>query len=312
VKKPSNGKVIYLTLDQLVIVDGFNVRENMGDLKALAGSIMENGVKLPLQGYKLKDKNEAGDDVYAITNGHRRYAALESINDPAIFIPFIVEPRGYKEEDRTFDLLTLNDGKPLGMLEEAEAFRRLMDFGWKEKDIAKKIGKSATHVVNCMLLMTATDKVKKLVNDDKVSATLVVEMLKKADPKEVEKDLIAGAKVAKEEYTEKTEKVKTPSAKARAPKKEKVTAKHVKKAGSKNEAAAPAKAEKKQAAPADKISTEKLERLHEALSGYDEGVQIPEAFEVLEALIKWGKGQIETAELGGYFFEPEGETTTDE
>ena len=166
---------------KLGIVKGFNVRQDMGDISALAASIEQVGLKNALRGWK-------NGDTYMITDGHRRYEALKLLAGKGVNVlaPFIVEPKAYNDEDRTLDMLTTNDGKNLNLLEESDVYKRLLGYGWDAAEIAKKSGKSQTHISNCLLLQSASTNLKKEIYSGKVAASTVIEMLKKESPAEVE------------------------------------------------------------------------------------------------------------------------------
>src|SRR5689334_13723541 len=97
--------------DNLLLIEGLNIREDMGDLEGLAASIKEHGVKVPLRGYK-----EKGADRYCVVDGHRRYAALQILASQGvngILVPFVTEPQKYSDEQRVIDMFIMNDGKNL-------------------------------------------------------------------------------------------------------------------------------------------------------------------------------------------------------
>ncbi|MGL5074881.1 MAG: ParB/RepB/Spo0J family partition protein, partial [Waterburya sp.] len=156
-QRPTRREMYAVPFENLRIIDDYNVRYDYGDIKELASSIAENGIKVPLRGYKE-------GDLFYITSGHRRYKAMQLLDKKGyteLNAPFIPEARGYGEEQRTVDLILTNDGKKLTMLEEAEVVHRLMNnFGKKMKEVAKQIGKSVAHVDNCLLLLSAPDDLK--------------------------------------------------------------------------------------------------------------------------------------------------------
>lgn len=179
--RPTRRDMFFVGFEFLRIVEGFNVRYDYGDLEELANSIAENGVKVPLRGYKDKD-------LYYITDGHRRYRALKLLQERGIEVnaPFVVETKDYNDEKRTLDLLLTNDGKKLTLLEEADVYTRLHNFGWSQSEIARKTGKSLTHISNCFLLMSASTKLLRMIREGKVSATVVIDNLKEVSSKELE------------------------------------------------------------------------------------------------------------------------------
>ena len=126
-ERPQRKDVLYLPIEQINIEPDFNVRQDMGDLSALAKSIEENGIKNPIRGFKR-------EGVYWITDGHRRYYAAKILVKKGIDvkIPLISEGHLVTEEQRVIDMLVCNDGKKLNPIEESEAVARLFNYGYSE------------------------------------------------------------------------------------------------------------------------------------------------------------------------------------
>lgn len=68
------GDVWKVPFDNLHLVEGLNIRTDYGDIEELAASILANGVKVALQGYR------DGEQFYVV-DGHRRYTALKLLAD---------------------------------------------------------------------------------------------------------------------------------------------------------------------------------------------------------------------------------------
>lgn len=118
----------------LIALEEFNVRIDYGDIDSLALSIIENGVKVPLSGYRK------GNHFY-VTDGFRRTRAIKlaiELGYEIKEIPFVVEPLKYTNVDRIFDMIIKNDGKQLTALEQGEAFKRLTEQGLSQSEISKK------------------------------------------------------------------------------------------------------------------------------------------------------------------------------
>lgn len=168
--------LFHARLSDLEVEEGFNVRYDYGDLEELTASIIENGVKVPVRGAK----NKTGK--YVLTDGHRRYAAVKNavenkgIDESKILIPLIPDGK-IKSEDRILGMIVYNDGKKLTLLEEAEVYKRL-EGTLSQADIARKVGKTPTHISNLIKLASTSDKVKEQIRSGKVSASLVIEQLK--------------------------------------------------------------------------------------------------------------------------------------
>jgi ParB family chromosome partitioning protein len=159
----------------IVIVDGFNVRTDMGDIEALADSILETGLQVPLMAKKVK-----GEDKFELVDGHRRMTAVKYLLSKGYDIPFVkVLPFTGNEEDRVLAMVTTGTGqKPLTELEQAEAIKRLVTFHYKPEEIAKKVGKSLPHIYNMLTLANASKKVKELVSSGDISGTTIVHIVR--------------------------------------------------------------------------------------------------------------------------------------
>lgn len=181
ITKAKRTDMFLVPIGQIEVEEGFNPREDYGDIEELAQSIKQNGVRQPLKGFKKR-----GMEIYVLTDGHRRLKAAQlAIKKGAEIaaLPFLIETQS--EDRRTLDLLLMNEGKPLTMLEEAEVYRRLKSYGWSEKQIAKESGKTQTAISNCLLLLTASPALKDKIKQGLVSATTVLEKLRKKDSVQV-------------------------------------------------------------------------------------------------------------------------------
>lgn len=182
IKQVAESKKDYFMLDpaKIVVMDGFNVRRRTPELAAhldgLKTSIMEIGIQEPLTVYMEGDEPR-------LTNGHCRLEAVMMARAEGADIktvPCIVESRYSSQEDRTLSLIVRNAGKSLEPLEEAEVFKRLLGYGWQIGDIAKKTGRSVTHVNNMLELSAAAPEVKALVDAGDISATTAHKVTKQA------------------------------------------------------------------------------------------------------------------------------------
>lgn len=162
----------------IIIVDGFNVRTDMGDIEAMANSILELGLQVPLMGKKVR-----GEDKFELVDGHRRFKAIQFLLAKGHDVPYVkLTPFTGNEEDRVLAMVTTGTGqKPLTELEQAEAIKRLINFHYKPEEIGRKIGKSVPHIYNMILLANATKKIKEIVERGEISGTTVVHIVRQTD-----------------------------------------------------------------------------------------------------------------------------------
>lgn len=176
----------------IIIEDGFNTRRQYTEIEELAASIKENGIKIPLRGYKKGEK-------YVLTDGHRRMKAVQLLSDNGTTIervPFISE-KIISMEARTIEILISNSGVPLTPLELSDTYKRLISYGLTDREIASKTGKSLQHVKETLDLSVITKATAELIADKSVSANSVKKLLKSNTPEEVEqkvKEAVSGPK----------------------------------------------------------------------------------------------------------------------
>lgn len=192
-KQDSQGRaprkdLFFLELDQLATIDGFNVRQDYGDLEELANSIEQNGVRVPIRGYK-----KGGINI--ITDGHRRFKACQLLKERGVDVrvPFLADGRESNEETRVLDMLICNEGKKLNPVEQSEAIKRLVNYGYSEDEIAKKTGFSKTYIANLILLNSAPKKFKDLIASDVVRSTQAMKIWREAKDFDEAIKIIEGA-----------------------------------------------------------------------------------------------------------------------
>lgn len=177
--------------DGVRIDEDFNIRKDYGDLEELKKSLIENGQKVPAQGRRMTDP-DTGEKYYLLSDGHRRLKAAKMAVAEGHQVHFLLttEAAKYSETDRYLDMFIRNSGKSLTPMEEANLFVKLQEKGFTVDGISKQIGKTKVHIYNMLkLLNTATEGTQKLVEEGKVSATTVVNMLQDTAPEVIEANI---------------------------------------------------------------------------------------------------------------------------
>lgn len=126
----------------------------------LASSINENGVFQPIIVKQFGDK-------YIIVSGERRFRACKMLNLETM--PAIV--RGY-DEARVAEIALIENlqREDLTPMEEASAYANIMNtLNLTQAELAKKIGKSRSHITNMLGLLSLPDEVSFLVSKGKIS-----------------------------------------------------------------------------------------------------------------------------------------------
>ena len=148
-------------------------------LEELATSIKEHGVFQPI----IIKKSIKG---YEIIAGERRVkastkAGLEKV--PAIVRDFT------DEEMMEIALLENLQRENLNSIEEATAYRKLLDnLSLTQEELAKKLGKSRSHITNMLGLLSLPEEVKDMISDNKITMSHA-RVLSKIEEKEKVIDL---------------------------------------------------------------------------------------------------------------------------
>ncbi len=153
----------------------FSDPANVAHINELAASIEQVGVREPLKVF-------VENDVPYITNGECRYRAVMLLIERGVEIktvPVLGEDRLGNEADRLFTQFISNSGKQFSAIENAKLFKRLLDMGWQQNDIAKKTGFSGGRVSQLLELLTLPIVLQKFITEGKASASMVLNVFKK-------------------------------------------------------------------------------------------------------------------------------------
>ena len=165
-------QVIHIHTDQVNIVPGRNPRLELDGIEELADSIEENGVRNPI---KVRPNDDKTHHTYELVDGHRRLAACKWLADTKqvnIDIPAMVVEHYKDEVDILVEMMVSNDSLPFAPFEEATLYARLRDeFAMTTDQIAKRVGKSMSHVSDKLALLRADESVKKAVKEKLLSVS---------------------------------------------------------------------------------------------------------------------------------------------
>jgi ParB/RepB/Spo0J family partition protein len=171
-----------IPLENIIIREGFNVRHDYGDIRSLANSILENGQSQPGRVDVL------ANGTFTLTDGHRRFEALKLLASEGheCYFMAVVNKTKTTDEQRIFQMFTTQDSKHLEPIEVAEIFARLSNLGLKQKDIAKKTGKTNTYVSQMLALSTEPVEIKEAISSGKLKVA-TAQKLRKAIPSDKER-----------------------------------------------------------------------------------------------------------------------------
>jgi len=158
----------------LEIEEGFNARPLNLEHVAEMSLAMRNGATFPPLEVRVDDGH------ITVVDGHHRHAAALKL----IAEGFKVEPldcRQFRgdEAKRVAHMLNSASGLALTPLQLAVQYRKLIDLGWTEPQIANRRGKSVQHVKDMIQLADADSDVHQAVNAGQLSGTAALLMIKK-------------------------------------------------------------------------------------------------------------------------------------
>ena len=135
---------------------------NKENLQELTNSIKESGIIQPII---VRVKN---NDKYEIIAGERRWLAAQNagLNEVPVVV---IKADNLKALE--FAIVENVQRQDLNAIEEAQGYQRLIDeFSYDHERIAKFIGKSRSHVTNCIRLLNLPKEVIDYVENEKISA----------------------------------------------------------------------------------------------------------------------------------------------
>jgi ParB family transcriptional regulator, chromosome partitioning protein len=171
-----------IPIERISIDPEFNVRFDSPEVREHIETIRDSIIGQGFQRNRPLTIRLSPDQTSAVViDGHCRLAAVRMAIAAGAEIrnlPCVPEGKGVSAAERTLMLLTANNGLPLAPLEQAEAVKRLLSFGWTETDIGKKIGRTRQHVANLLELAGAPHGVKVMVVNGALSATEAVKTIR--------------------------------------------------------------------------------------------------------------------------------------
>ncbi|MDR2163593.1 MAG: ParB/RepB/Spo0J family partition protein [Clostridiales Family XIII bacterium] len=130
-------------------------------LEGLASSIEKHGLIQPV----MVKPSKYG---YELVAGERRWRAARRAGFKEI--PAIIREVS-SEENALFALIENVQREDLNPMEEAQAYRHIMDdYGLTQEDVAKSVGKSRPYVANTLRLLKLPEKIRGYLSEGKLSA----------------------------------------------------------------------------------------------------------------------------------------------
>ena len=149
-----------------IIPNKHQPRKNFDDdnLKDLTNSIKERGILQPI----IVRKSNEDNSKFEIIAGERRWLAAQKAglhNVPVV----ITEADDLKSLE--FAIVENVQRHDLNSLEEAQGYKRLIDeYNYDQEKVSKFIGKSRSHITNCLRLLTLPIEIINLIESKKLTA----------------------------------------------------------------------------------------------------------------------------------------------
>lgn len=184
---PANGETINTLSLSLLEPSPFQPRRvfDEGAINDLVESIKTKGILQPL----LVRRKQGEENKFEIIGGERRWRASQMAG--LTEVPVLI--KSFSDEEALEVALIENlQRQDLNPLEEAEGYRRLMEeFSNTQEDLAKAVGKSRSHVANTMRLLGLPDKVKKNLEEGKLTSGHARALLNSKNPEQLAEIVIS-------------------------------------------------------------------------------------------------------------------------
>ena len=131
-------------------------------LHDLTNSIKQRGIIQPI----IVRVSADHDSKYEIIAGERRWLAAQKagLHEVPVVITNVNDLKSLE-----FAIIENVQRRDLNAIEEARGYQRLIEeFSYDQEKVAKFIGKSRSHVANCLRLLNLPDNVLKLIEDKKL------------------------------------------------------------------------------------------------------------------------------------------------
>ena len=159
--KSTTNKVLISDL----IRNRYQPRKNFSEteLEDLTNSIKERGIIQPI----IVRNSEGSSSKYEIIAGERRWIAAQKAGLHEVPV-IVTEADDLKSLE--FAIVENVQRHDLNSIEEAQGYQRLIDeFSYDQDKVAKFIGKSRSHVSNCLRLLTLPKDIIELIEQNKIS-----------------------------------------------------------------------------------------------------------------------------------------------
>lgn len=156
-------------------------------LQELSDSIKAHGIMQPIL-VRPNAEDGSGSEGYEIIAGERRWRAAKMASLASV--PVLI--RRLEESKRLeFALIENVQRQDLNVIEEGEGYQSLIDtFGYTQENLSAIVGKSRSHIANCLRMLNLPEAVSQHVRHGDISAGHARALLKAENPAEAAKVVI--------------------------------------------------------------------------------------------------------------------------
>lgn len=194
-QKDKNGtettvnKAYVVPVSELYAEPGFNVREIDQEHVAEFRDAFIAGEYIPPLAVQVTERG-----IKIIDGHHRYYGALAATEAGHPILRIECKDFVGSDADRIAFMVTSSQGKPLSAIERGMAYRRLINQGWTNAEISKKVKRSPADVDLHLQLTECDERIIDMVKSGHIAATTAVAMSKEHGQ---EAARIAGEKLEK-------------------------------------------------------------------------------------------------------------------
>ncbi len=173
-----------IALDK-IIAGVYQPRKNfdINEIQELSNSIKENGLIQPIILRKITD-----EDLYEIIAGERRFRAARLAG---LSVISAIIKKINNHEALELAIIENVQRSDLSLIEEAMGYQQLIaEFSYAQDQIAKKIGKSRSHVANLLRLLTLPKSVHDLLDKKLISMGHARAIISSNNPEKLAKKII--------------------------------------------------------------------------------------------------------------------------
>ena len=165
---------------------GHNVRTGLGDLDTLVESVREVGILTPVT---VSGHGANGDGRWVLVAGYRRVAAAEKAGLSQV--PALVTEVAGDDERLVATLVENLVREDLDPVDEARGFALLVEAGWSQGKVSRRVGRSKGHVSKRLRLLVLPTEVQERVRAGDITVDHAYQISRLADRNVGAKKLIS-------------------------------------------------------------------------------------------------------------------------